>query len=74
MSTVKDIMTWDVVSIGVDNSVFEAAALMSSNLVGCLVIMDGMVPVGIVTERDFVRRVVAKKLPIFGYQGLGDYV
>ena len=64
MSTVKDIMTWDVVSIGVDNSVFEAAALMSSNLVGCLVIMDGVVPIGIVTERDFVRRVVAKKLPL----------
>jgi CBS domain-containing protein len=26
--------------------------------------MEGMVPVGIVTERDFVRRVVAKKLPL----------
>ena len=26
--------------------------------------MDGVVPIGIVTERDFVRRVVAKKLPL----------
>jgi IMP dehydrogenase len=52
------------VSIGVDKSVFEAAVLMSSNLVGCLVIMDGAVPAGIVTERDFVRRVVAKKMPL----------
>ena len=64
MAKVKDIMTKDVVSIGVDNSVFEAAVLMSSNLVGCLVIMDGEVPIGIVTERDFVRRVVAKKMPL----------
>ena len=64
MPTVKDIMTKDVVSIGVDNSVFEAAELMSSKRVGCLVIMDGEVPMGIVTERDIVRRVVAKKLPL----------
>jgi CBS domain-containing protein len=64
MPTVKDIMTKDVVSIGVNNSVFEAAELMGSNQLGCLVILDGDVPIGIVTERDFVRRVVAKKLPL----------
>ena len=45
-------------------AVFEAAELMSSSQLGCLVIMDGDVPVGIVTERDIVRRVVAKKLPV----------
>ena len=73
MPTVKDIMTKNVVSIGVNNSVFEASELMNSKRVGCLVIMDGEVPIGIVTERDIVRRVVAKKLPL-GYQGLGDYV
>jgi CBS domain-containing protein len=64
MPSVKDIMTKDVVSIGVDNSVFEAAVLMSSKRVGCLVIMDGEVPIGIITERNFVRRVVAKKLSL----------
>jgi CBS domain-containing protein len=64
MPTVKDIMTKDVVSIGVNNSVFEASELMNSKRVGCLVIMDGEVPIGIVTERDIVRRVVAKKLSL----------
>jgi CBS domain-containing protein len=64
MPTVKDIMTKNVVSIGVNNSVFEASELMNSKRVGCLVIMDGEVPIGIVTERDIVRRVVAKKLPL----------
>ena len=64
MPTVKDIMTKNVVSIGVNNSVFEAAELMSSSQLGCLVIMDRDVPVGIVTERDIVRRVVAKKMPL----------
>ena len=64
MPTVKDIMTKNVISTDVNNSVFEAAELMSSNQVGCLVITDGELPIGIVTERDFVRRVVAKKLPL----------
>jgi CBS domain-containing protein len=31
MPTVKDIMTKNVISIAVDNSVFEVAELMSSN-------------------------------------------
>ena len=57
-------MAKNVFSIGVNDSVFEAADLMNSNRVGCLVILDGEVPIGIVTERDIVRRVVAKKLPL----------
>ncbi len=61
MTAVKDIMTKNVVSVCVENSVFEAAELMSSKQVSCLVIMDGEMPIGIVTERDIVRRVVAKK-------------
>jgi CBS domain-containing protein len=64
MSIVKDIMTWHVVVIGVDHSIFDAAQLMTSHHVGCLVIMDGEILVGIVTERDFVRRVAAEKLSL----------
>ncbi len=63
MPSVKDIMTKDVVSIDVNYSVFDAAEIMSSNQLGCLVVMDGEVTVGIVTERDIVRRVCARKLP-----------
>jgi CBS domain-containing protein len=64
MSIVRDIMTWNPFSIGVDRTVFDAAVLMSSHMGGCLIVVDVDVPVGIVTERDFVRRVVAKKLPL----------
>lgn len=64
MPSVKDIMTKNVVSIDVDNSVLEAAEIMSSNQLGCLVIINRELPIGIVTERDIVRRVVAKKLPL----------
>jgi CBS domain-containing protein len=64
MAIVKDIMTWHVFSTSVNSTVFEAATLMSSHIGGCLVVMGGEVPVGIVTERDFVQRVIAKKLPL----------
>jgi CBS domain-containing protein len=57
-------MTKNVITIDLKKSVFDAAVLMSEKLIGCLVIVDGEEPVGIVTERDFVRRVVAKNLPL----------
>ena len=60
MPTVKDLMTKNVVTIDADKTVIEAAALMSQNDIGDLVIMDNNVPIGIVTERDFVRRVLAE--------------
>ncbi len=60
MPTVKDLMTKDVLTIDASKTVGDAAALMSKNDVGDLVVMDNNLPVGIVTERDFVRRVLAE--------------
>jgi len=64
MSTVRDIMTWNPTSIDINTTVFEAAVVMSSHIGGCLVVVDGDKPVGIVTERDFVRRVLVEKLSL----------
>lgn len=61
MPTVKDIMTREVVTIDAGNSVFEAANLMASKGLGCLIVVDNAMPVGILTERDIVRRIVAKR-------------
>jgi CBS domain-containing protein len=61
MPTVKEIMTKNVVTIDVEKSVFEAAQLMASEGLGCLIVMDKVLTVGIITERDIVRRVVAKR-------------
>ena len=61
MPTVKDIMTKDVVTIDASKSVFEASQLMSSKSVGCLVVVIKEFPVGIITERDIVRRIVATR-------------
>jgi CBS domain-containing protein len=61
MPTVKDIMTKDVTTIEVNHSIFEAAELMSSKCIGCLIVVIQAFPVGIITERDIVRRIVAKR-------------
>jgi CBS domain-containing protein len=59
MPTVKDLMTKEVLTIDSNKTIIEAAALMSQNDVGDLVVMENNTPVGIVTERDFVRRILA---------------
>jgi len=59
MPKVKDLMTKDALTIDASKTIIEAAALMSQNDVGDLVVMENNTPVGIVTERDFVRRVLA---------------
>jgi len=63
MTKVKDVMTKTVITIESNKTVIEAAALMTENDVGNLIVMDDNVPKGIVTERDFVRRVLAKDKP-----------
>lgn len=64
MTSVKDLMTKNVITIDLHKTVFDAATLMNEKTVGCLVIMDEEELVGTITERDFVRRVVAKNLPL----------
>ena len=63
MPTVKDFMTTNVITIDVQGTVLEAAKLMYQQDVGDLVVMDGVVAKGIVTERDLVRRVMSLKKP-----------
>jgi len=64
MPAVKDIMTKDVVTIEVEKSIFDAAQIMTSKGLGCLIVVDKSLPVGIITERDIVRRIVAKRSSI----------
>jgi CBS domain-containing protein len=57
-------MTKGVLTVDEEKTIFEAAELMSQKEVGDVVVLKGEIPRGIVTERDFVRRVVAKKTPL----------
>lgn len=46
-----------------EQTVGEAASIMEHTGVGSLAVLDGMEPVGIVTDRDLVRRVLARGEP-----------
>jgi CBS domain-containing protein len=50
-----------VVSIGAGETVLVAASLMNERTIGGLVVTDGERVVGIFTERDILRRVVAQR-------------
>ena len=58
---VKDVMNPNLVSIEYNKSIKEAASLMSEKNVGCVIVKQEGKPVGIITERDFVRRITAQE-------------
>ena len=50
----------DIVTVGRDTSVFDAIKLMADRTVGSLLVMDGDELVGILTERDYARKVILR--------------
>jgi len=61
---VKQIMKTDVVSIDEKVTIQEAAQQMINSNIGCVIITKNSIPVGILTESDFVR-IAAKGNPLF---------
>ena len=60
----RDIMTKQIVTIDHDKSALEAAKTMAEKGISSVfVVRDGQ-PVGIVSERDFIKKICAKELPI----------
>lgn len=60
---VKNLMSKDVVAMPCEHTVKDAAKVMEMEGVGSLVIMENKEPVGIMTERDFAVKAVAKEYP-----------
>ena len=58
---IEELMTSDVATISMLATVKEAADLMASRDISCLVTTDENIVVGIFTERDLLKRVVALK-------------
>ena len=54
-------MVTNLITIDASASVKQAAELMDKHDIGCLIIINYGNPVGIVTERDLMRRVLLKK-------------
>ena len=57
---VKEIMVEKVVSMRADATVKEAVKLMNEYEIGCLIVARKGEAVGIITERDVLKRVVSK--------------
>lgn len=56
---VKDMMKKQIISIDISLTVKEAAKIMEDAGVSCLVVTSKNIPVGILTERDFVTRITS---------------
>ena len=62
MLKIKDVMVTDVVTVDVDVSVRKAVERMNAQEIGCLIVLEKGQYAGILTERDVLKRVVAKAL------------
>lgn len=61
---VRDIMKKNVISIDSSMTVNDAAKMMDDASIGAIVVLENGIAVGIITERDLVRRIVAKEKPL----------
>jgi CBS domain-containing protein len=59
---VRDIMTKEIVTIDEGETALEAATIMSQRGISSLIVVKDGAPIGIITERDFVKKVCAKQL------------
>jgi CBS domain-containing protein len=55
---VKDVMTKNVITIDSSTPVKNAAELMDKHDIGCLIVVNEGKPIGIITERDMLKRVL----------------
>ena len=61
--TVENVMTKNIVTLQATSSIREAVTLMADKSISCIVIVDAVNnPIGIITERDIVKKVIHKNL------------
>jgi|SRR3954447_3691694 CBS domain-containing protein len=61
---VRDIMTKNVVTIEANRTALEAAKIMAEKGISSLIVLKDQDPVGIITERDFVKKICIKELNV----------
>ena len=60
MGQIRDIMEKNVITIEKDQTAQEAAEIIAEKDISFLVVMDDGIPEGVLSESDFVRKVVAQ--------------
>ena len=58
-------MSKNVLTLDMSTSLQEAAENMKKLNVGCVIVTENNNPIGIITERDFVTKIVAEGRPLF---------
>ncbi len=61
---VSDIMKKKIISIDETKTIKEAASLMNEAKIGSIIITKDDIPVGILTERDFVTKIAVEEIPL----------
>jgi CBS domain-containing protein len=59
---IESIMTRDVITINEDRTISDAVKVMEKQDISCLVVTKIDEPIGMITEKDMTRRVIAKDL------------
>jgi acetoin utilization protein AcuB len=57
---VRDVMSWPVIITALDTNLVEAVRTMRERRVGALPVVEGRRVVGVVTETDLLRQILAK--------------
>lgn len=60
----RDIMNKQVTTVEASSTIMDAAKKMSMEGIGCVIVVEKGAPVGIVTERDFVRKIAVNERPM----------
>ena len=56
---ISSIMSRNVKTADIDDTVKKAAVKMNKHRIGCIIVSDGKSAVGIITERDILKKIVA---------------
>ena len=60
MTIARDIMSKKIITIETTASVTEIAKIMNKNNISCIVLTENEKPCGIITERDYLSKIVAQ--------------
>ena len=61
---VKDVMISDLAVLDISTSIKDAAKIMDKKNIGCVIVSKDNLPVGILTERDFVKRIASREISL----------
>jgi CBS domain-containing protein len=64
IESVKDIMIKDLLTISENETALKAAQVMTEKGVSSLIVLANDQPIGIVTERDFIKKICVKELKV----------